>query len=450
MKNKIIAILLLITITFILPACSTEEIKTTKLTYYALEEDVESKAWFYKLIQRYNKYCTKYLDESYQIEVVPFESESEMNLKMSTEIMAGGGPDIMNTKQMLPFEKLVENGSLLDINSIIENDESDNQLDFNNYNSIVMNSGVFDGKRYIIPLYYKVNYLVSSESKLRNFNFSIKNGTAFTYKKVDEFYESFFTVQDNISFFDNQFGVYWIDVYDLFYSFINSYIDFESKQVYFDTEEFRNALPYMKQLTIKVKEETNNNKLNDYLFYDFYSTTSPQILSGAYARESEEGESLVITRGFLRDEDEYSANIQMGIAINNNTDYADKALEFIKFALSENTQGYFIGINSKNNNMNLQLPVNNKVFKSLKEKSDEYTDDFGYVIGYGASDNEFIQCCFDMIENITECEIYENLNGTYFGTSVISEIVMDYLNDSISEEKFIRQLTSATYMYMLE
>lgn len=369
---------------------------------------------------------------------------------MSTEIMAGSGPDIMNTKQMLPFEKLVENGSLLDINSIIENDESDNQLDLNNYNSIVMNSGVFDGKRYIIPLYYKVNYLVSSESKLRNFNFSIKNGTAFTYKKVDEFYESFFTVQDNISFFDNQFGVYWIDVYDLFYSFINSYIDFESKQVYFDTEEFRNALPYMKQLTIKVKEETNNNKLNDYLFYDFYSTTSPQILSGAYARESEEGESLVITRGFLRDEDEYSANIQMGIAINNNTDYADKALEFIKFALSENTQGYFIGINSKNNNMNLQLPVNNKVFKSLKEKSDEYTDDFGYVIGYGASDNEFIQCCFDMIENITECEIYENLNGTYFGTSVISEIVMDYLNDSISEEKFIRQLTSATYMYMLE
>ena len=36
-----------------------------------------------------NKYCTKHYDESYQIEIVEFESQEEMKLKMSTAIMAG-------------------------------------------------------------------------------------------------------------------------------------------------------------------------------------------------------------------------------------------------------------------------------------------------------------------------------------------------------------------------
>ena len=447
MIKKILSAFLLVAITITLSSCSHPDPETEKLTYYALKEDVKGEEWFYSLIQKYNKYCLKNLDESYQIEVVTFDSESEMNLKISTEIMAGGGPDILNTNQKLPFEKLIENGSLLNIDTLFENDKTY----IYNCNQTVMQAGVFDGERYIIPLYYKVDYLVSSESKLENLNITSENGIAFVYDEIDEIFENFINARDDISFFDNQYGgSYFIDVNDFFYSFINSYIDFENKQVYFDTEEFRNALPYMKELVSKVNKEKTDSSHNDYLFYDFYSTASPRILSGVYARLSDEGEKLVVTRGFLRDAYVYSGNIQMGIAFNSNTKYRDKASEFIKYALSEDVQGYFIGLNSRNNFVQLNFPVNNNTYKSLKEKSNEYTDDFGDVIGYGASDNEFIQNCFEMAENIKECSIYENLNNTYFGTSVIGEIVQNYLTDSISEDKFIWRLTSATKMYMLE
>ncbi len=73
------------------------------------------------MIQKYNNYCLKKLDESYQIEIVEFDSEDTMLTKISTEIMAGKGPDIISLNQKLPFEKLIDNGSFADIDELLRN-----------------------------------------------------------------------------------------------------------------------------------------------------------------------------------------------------------------------------------------------------------------------------------------------------------------------------------------
>ena len=57
-----------------------------------------------------------------------------------------------------------------------------------------------------------------------------------------------------------------------------------------------------------------------------------------------------------------------------------------------------------------------------------------------------------IINNITKCNLYSFncLSDTYFNSSVIGDIVNDYLNGDISKEKFIHQLTAATEIYLKE
>ena len=119
MKNKIAIILTLqfIITVFAFSGCgeSTASSNSSKLTYCAYYEDA-----ICDIIKRYNKYCTKHYDESYQIEIEEFDSEDTMLTKISTEIMAGKGPDIISLNQKLPFEKLIDNGSFADIDELAE------------------------------------------------------------------------------------------------------------------------------------------------------------------------------------------------------------------------------------------------------------------------------------------------------------------------------------------
>ena len=87
---------------------------------------------------------------------------------MSTEIMAGEGPDIISLNQNLPFEKLIENEAFLDINSLINNDETKDKIELDEYNSFIMNVGVYDGKRYIVPLSYGMDVLVSTQEMVKH------------------------------------------------------------------------------------------------------------------------------------------------------------------------------------------------------------------------------------------------------------------------------------------
>ena len=62
------------------------------LVYYTLNDE-DSLSW---IIEKYNKYCINSNNPSFQVEIVKFDSEQEMSTQISTEIMAGSGPDIIS------------------------------------------------------------------------------------------------------------------------------------------------------------------------------------------------------------------------------------------------------------------------------------------------------------------------------------------------------------------
>lgn len=256
--KAILAILLSVIIITSFSSCAIKNnSEQNHLVYYTLNDE-DSLSW---IIEKYNKYCINSNNPSFQVEIVKFDSEQEMSTQISTEIMAGSGPDIISLSQKLPFEKLIESRSLMNIYDLLKDDNSSNAINLDDYNVNILNAGVYDNGLYIVPLFYGVDVLVSTEERLKNFDIKENNGFSLTYSNFSDVFENYFLNDEGYSFVSNELSDFlWFDYpMQLFCRFLNSYVDFENKAVYFDTDEFKDNLDVMMQmLTISQK----NNKMN--------------------------------------------------------------------------------------------------------------------------------------------------------------------------------------------
>lgn len=100
--------------------------------------------------------------------------------KLSAELMAGKGPDIIFSSTLLPYEKLISMGVLADINEILDYTD----IDIDDYNKVVMDSGCINEKRYFLPLFYSIDTMLTLNSKLENYN--ITKNSIFTYDNLND------------------------------------------------------------------------------------------------------------------------------------------------------------------------------------------------------------------------------------------------------------------------
>ena len=440
MKNKIAIILTLqfIITVFAFSGCgeSTASSNSSKLTYCAYYEDA-----ICDIIKRYNKYCTKHYDESYQIEIVEFESQEEMKLKMSTEIMAGEGPDIFSLSQKLPFEKLTDSKTIADVNELISEFSYDIGID--NCDSKIMDAGVIDGKRYFIPLFYSPDVFITTEETLNKYNLT---SSEFSFKALSE------ELLKN----KKEYSLFGDDNTAFFYSFLDQYIDFNSGNTEFNSDKFSEDLDSIYSL---IKNDTTDENVYYFLYENINNGASilykemPAFsrIVRTYSCLKYLGSTPVFVNNYNMDDDSISASVDVGIAVNDNCKNKEKLLPFIKYCLSCNVQ--------KNmSEERMYLPVNSDAMEKCIDSIDEAID-FGDLI---VSDKEkaivetaqsaAIRDYKYIINNITKCNLYgfNYLSDTYFNSSVISDIVDKYLNGDISKEKFIRQLSAATEIYLTE
>lgn len=438
-NSIILAILCAMLLSF--TSCDEYKIKSNeKLKYYTSNAEDD----FSSLIKQYNKICLEKYDESYQIEIIEFENNDDMCTKMSTEIMAGEGPDIISLNQNLPFEKLIENEAFLDINSLINNDETKDKIELDEYNSFIMNVGVYDGKRYIVPLSYGMDVLVSTQERLKQFNVSGNNGETLTYSNVSVKFSPSFNSTTNYSFVsnDSDTGLWFDHSMQLFSRFINSYIDFDNKSTFFTDDEFKDNLDIMREMVISTREDNSNA-----LFDDLYINRSLPLITGKYAYYKSIGETPVVFRGLVKSDDIYSAFLEIGFAINNNTKLQEQAYAFIKYALSDDCQMRICGAKGNSFSASISFPLNNKAYEQLKYTASRVTDDDDRIIGI---DNDFISTYMKIADYVNQCTLYRDASHSYYNSSVIGDIVDKYLSGDISKEKFIRQLTAATEIYLTE
>ena len=456
MKNKIAIILTLqfIITVFAFSGCgeSTASSNSSKLTYCAYNEDA-----ICDIIERYNKYCKKHYDESYQIEIVEYDSLEEMYTIMATEFMSGDGPDIISLDQPLPFEKLIENHAFADVDELINTYGSN--IDFNDYNTKVMDSGIVNRKRYFVPFFYCPNIFISTQEKLKEYDLNFSD---FSYKELSK---QLSQEKVSCSLFGNE-----SDNYSLLYSFIDSYVNFDNKTTNFDTNSFLENIDYIKKLI-------NNDNTNENVYYNLYNSenngcilSTPKLLFGgtiggvktAYYNIFLQNKTPAILPNFSY-ENKITAYVECGIAINQNSDKKDKALRFIEYCLSEDVQEYWCGSRSDkgfSGTNEISLPVNNKAFDYAVEVETGEEWDYNEDGEFDEEEKEFsenVDSIFwkdylGIIDDISGCTLYnyKNLKTTYYNSSVIGDIVDKYLKGDFSKDKFIRQLTAATEIYLTE
>lgn len=90
--------------------------------------------------------------------------------QVAAEIMAGGGPDvILVNDSLMDVEKMVRQGVFADMEPFFEADG----FDWTPYNQTIMDGGVWDGRRYMVPLSYDFPLYVTTRTALEETGFDV-------------------------------------------------------------------------------------------------------------------------------------------------------------------------------------------------------------------------------------------------------------------------------------
>ena len=100
----------------------------------------------------------------------------EQTRRMLAEVMAGEGPDlIFFVDDSMDVEKMARRGVFADMQPYFEADN----FDWSGYNQAVMDGGVWDGHRLLIPLEYELPMLYTSQGALDETGFDVENCGSF-------------------------------------------------------------------------------------------------------------------------------------------------------------------------------------------------------------------------------------------------------------------------------
>ena len=435
-------------------SCSKEDLSEKQLTVYCTTQMKQS---YEQLFKYYNSYCLSYskFGRPYQISFVEFETDEELYKKMTTETMAGGGPDIFLTAQYLPFEKMIGAGAFMDIDELLEREGY--KIDFSELNEKVMDSGVWNGKRYILPIVYSARVMSVYRYSYRTQDIFDKkilpaeNGYTVTYSDIK-----------NLLKYAEKSQLFNYDSYGLMCNLLYDYMDMKEKKVYFDTDEFKENLETLKKLhKYEVKMAESTKDMDEFDLYDAYDPLFHYAQSSFkvfvaynlcdytnsnipfYSEEAEE--SNVLYKGVSKDKTDNRGNIDLGIAINKNTKQGKKICELIKFSLSNTGQSH---MTSPYNGFAFgdSFPVNKETF----EKRLRNAMDFELVGGdvFANHESERFNKYVEIARSVDDCALYSG--SSYYTTSIVGELIEQYLNGKLPQNKFIRQLTSATKFYLEE
>lgn len=144
------------------------------LSVYCLGNSTDAKL----ILAALNRYRQLYPDVEVELSqpLTEFKNNTDNNESMhyeqlSAQIMAGEGPDVLLFEEAyMDIEKLVRQGVFADMEPFFEADG----FDWEPYNQGVMESGVWNGKRFVIPLSYMFPLLCTTREALEETGFDVE------------------------------------------------------------------------------------------------------------------------------------------------------------------------------------------------------------------------------------------------------------------------------------
>ena len=280
--KKILTLLIVIALLIVLfCSCSEkQELKGDSPKHEISSEKKKISVLFTKsdsgfLIHEYRfNIAKRILEETYGIEVeryyVPGYEDSTENLyqyeprgvfyeKLYAEMIAGKGPDVFLFGAYGTFFDLYKKfdaGAFYDLNEFIENDED---FDIDEYEDILLDVGVYKGKRYLFPITYGIKPLLISKSKFENLNLSVED-----FSTYDRFVSTWDSIQKDgtLKFLANT--GYWSE-FLCYEGWLEECIDYEAGTVDFSLPAFQNIVEIMQT---EYMLDNNSDPLAEFETYE--------------------------------------------------------------------------------------------------------------------------------------------------------------------------------------
>ena len=257
-------------------------------------------------------------------------SHQEAYTKMTTEVMAGDGPDLFLYDYItMDVEKMARRGVFADMQPFFEADN----FDWSGYNQAVMNGSVWDGHRLVVPLSYMLPMLYTSQTALEETGFSVENCDTF---------KGFLSEAEKVQNTPGQTRSLFRTIL-AFHDFAQyagiPYIDYARQQADLSFPELERGTEIHKNLTDLHYDEDALSGAADIrdgsaLWIHPLFTLDGFLMGAGVINTFDEAVMMPI-----RDiEGEIQAEITCSVAVRNSSPNLQNAYNFIKFLLSEEFQ----------------------------------------------------------------------------------------------------------------
>lgn len=247
---RITAVILIITIILALfSACADSNKKDSKTENLFVMPEMTGKLLIYKYSYYDNLIDAAvkiYQNEYPNVEVKIFEFGDEYYDTLKTEVAAGKGPDVWigTSNDFDDIYKTADTGVFEDLKEFMKTDGTN----WNLYNKMVLDGGIYKSKQYFLPIGYQVNILMTTEEIMREEKIEFdKIKTASDLMKTIRQFQQKYTPQEKCLFREpesSQRADSWLSHY---FPWSNiAFINYETGNIINDSETFRNVADAVK------------------------------------------------------------------------------------------------------------------------------------------------------------------------------------------------------------
>lgn len=264
--------------------------------------------------------------------------EEEVYEQLSAQIMAGEGPDILLIDDnYMDVEKLVRQGVFADMEPFFQADG----FDWEPYSQGVMNTGVWNGKRFLIPLSYDFPLLLTTKAALEETGFHVD-----ACKDYQGFLDETARYLEDPEQTRRLFSDAWIVDYARFamldYSG-SSVADYDNRTVDLSLPIFRSTTQWYKSVLEAHSQDPNFSRLGGASAVRDGQALWTNSIFGAYDNFYAAAGALrtvgEVVMMPIRDADGgIQAHIEDAVAVRANSESLQNAYDFLKLLLSPTVQ----------------------------------------------------------------------------------------------------------------
>lgn len=379
--------------------------------------------------------------------------------KSVTELMSGKGPDILilRAEDFPNIRKMLDNNTFYDLDKLIKNDES---FEINQYNRIALDSGIYEGKRYLMPLYFNIPVMFTTRSFLTNQGFNIPEG-GITWNDLAQMSGKFLNNDNNK---DKYLFSYDFNFENLIQGSYMKFIDYSKRKSSFDSTEFINLLNIYKELQPAVCPGEVSKKANvvelltkgtiGIMQDNKPIEVSSLLILNSCCRQYMGEDMYMIPFPSDQQKENITGNVRVLAGINANCSKPQEAFKFLTLLLAKDNQIPYVN-DHLNTNYVKGCSINIEAWK--EELRHNMSDEIEKIEGTAIDDGGSIKFTTSPLStNIgTKADqLYNSMTradiNDYRVLTILNEGTRDFLAGKISAEQAAKDINRKIMLYLNE